>query len=105
MQVFPDCWLSNKSRKNRSLTIAHFFSVTKNYCVDTYEDGLTLKVISHWNDIAKHIDIYLFIYLFIKESSTKSSRSEQALLDVKVLYAHYKHTHISSTQHFPNAVY
>lgn len=35
-----------KAEKNRSLTKAHFFSVTKNYCVDIYGDGLSLKVIS-----------------------------------------------------------
>lgn len=35
-----------KAEKNRSLTKAHFFSVTKDYCVDIYGDGLILKVIS-----------------------------------------------------------
>lgn len=35
-----------KAEKTRSLTKAHFFSVTKDYCVDIYGDGLILKVIS-----------------------------------------------------------
>lgn len=42
----PTADLVMKVEKNRSLTIAHFFSVNKDYYVDICGDGLTLKVIS-----------------------------------------------------------